>query len=34
LTKKAAEFEKTISVKEHEKERHDFDPTTFHDFVF
>jgi len=28
LTEKAAENEKTISVKEHERERHDFDMTT------
>jgi len=27
LTEKAAEIEKTIFVKEHERERHDFDPT-------
>jgi len=30
LTEKAAEIEKTISVKEHERERYDFDPTMFY----
>ena len=30
LMEKAAEIEKTISVKEHEIERHDFDPRMFH----
>ena len=29
LMEKAVEIEKTISVKEHERERHDFDPTMF-----
>jgi len=29
LMKKAAEIEKTISVKEHKRERHDFGLTTF-----
>jgi len=29
LTEKAVEIEKTISVKEHKRERHDFDPTIF-----
>jgi len=31
LTEKAADIEKTISVKEHEKERFDFDPTMFYE---
>ena len=31
LTDTAAEIEKTISVKEHERGRHDFDPTTFYE---
>jgi len=31
LTEKAVEIEKTISVKEHERERHDFDPTMFYE---
>jgi len=34
LTEKAAEIEKTISVKEHEREGHDFDPATFYDYFF
>jgi len=34
LTEKAAEIEKTISVKEHERERHDFDPTMFYENRF
>jgi len=34
LTDKAAEIEKTISVKEHERERHDFDPTLFYENRF
>ena len=29
LTEKAADIEKTISVKEHERKRYDFDPTMF-----
>jgi len=33
-TENAAEIEKTISAKEHEKERHDFDPTTLYKIVF
>jgi len=32
--KKAAEIDKTISVKEHEIERHDFNPTTFYGNCF
>ena len=31
LTEKAAEIEKTISVKEHERKHHDFDPTMFYE---
>jgi len=31
LTEKAAVIEKTISVKEHERERCDFDPTMFYE---
>ena len=31
---KGAEIEKNISVKKHEKERHDFNPTTFHENRF
>jgi len=31
---KAAEVAKTISLKEHERERHDFDPTTFYENRF
>jgi len=34
LTEKAAEVAKTISVKEHERRRHDFDPTMFIKNVF
>jgi hypothetical protein len=34
LMKKAAEIEKTISVKEHKRERHDFGLTTFHENRF
>jgi hypothetical protein len=34
LTEKAVEIEKTISVKEHERERHDFDPTIFYENQF
>ena len=30
----AAEIEKTISLKEHEREQHDFDPTTFYENRF
>ena len=29
LTGKAGDIEKTIAVKEHERERYDFDPTMF-----
>jgi len=29
LTEKAVEIEETISVKKHERERHDLDPTMF-----
>ena len=29
LTEKAADIEKPVSVKEHERERHDFDPKMF-----
>jgi len=28
---KAAEIEKTMSVKEHERKRHDFDPKMFYE---
>jgi len=31
---KAAEVEATICVKEHKKECHDFDPTSFHENRF
>jgi len=31
---KAAEIEKTISLREHEKERYDFDPSMFYEFFF
>ena len=31
LTEKAVEIEKTISVKVHERERHDFDPKMFYE---
>jgi len=34
LTEKAAEIDKTISVKEHESERYDFDPTMFYENRF
>jgi len=34
LTEKATEIEKMISVKEHERERYDFDPTMFHENRF
>jgi len=34
LTEKAAEIEKTISAKEHERERYDFGPTMFHESRF
>ena len=34
LTEKAVEIEKTISVKEHERKRHDFDPKGFAKIVF
>jgi len=34
LTEKAAKIEKTISVKEHEKQRYDFDPTLFYENRF
>jgi len=34
LTDTAAEIEKTISVKENERGRHDFDPTTFYENYF
>jgi hypothetical protein len=34
LKEKAAEIEKTISVKEHGRERHDFDPTMFYENCF
>ena len=34
LTAKAADIEKTISVKEHEREGQDFDPATFYDYFF
>ena len=34
LTEKTVEIEIKISVKEHERERHDFDPTMFYDIVF
>ena len=34
LTEKAAEIEKTISVKEHERDRYDFDPTMFYENRF
>jgi len=30
LTEKAVEIKKTISVKEYERERHDFDPPMFY----
>ena len=34
LAEKAAEIEKTISVKEHEREDYDFDPTMFYENYF
>jgi len=34
LTKKSAEIEKTISVKDHERKRYDFDPTMFYENRF
>ena len=34
LTEKAADIEKTIGVKEHERERYDFDPTMFYENCF
>jgi len=34
LTEKAADIEKTISVKEHKRERYDFDPTIFYENRF
>jgi len=34
LTEKAADSEKTIAVKEHERERYDFDPTMFYENRF
>ena len=34
LTEKAADIEKTIAVKEHERERYDFDPTMFNEIAF
>jgi len=34
LTEKAADIEKTITVKEHERERYDFDPTMFYENRF
>jgi len=34
LTEKAADIEKMIAVKEHERERYDFDPTMFHENRF
>jgi len=34
LTEKAAVIEKTISVKEHKRERYDFDPTMFYENRF
>jgi len=34
LTEKAAEIEKTISVKEHDRESYDFDPTMFYENRF
>jgi len=34
LAEKAAVIEKTISVKEHERERYDFDPTMFYENSF
>jgi len=34
LTENAAEIEKMISVKEHERKRHDFDPKMFYEIRF
>ena len=34
MTEKAADIEKTISVKEHERKRYDFDPTMFYENRF
>jgi len=34
LTEKAAEIEKSISVKEYERKRYDFDPTIFYENRF
>jgi len=34
LTEKVAGIEKTIAVKEHERERYDSDPTMFYDNLF
>jgi len=34
LTEKAADIEKMISVKRHERERYDFDPTMFYENRF
>jgi len=34
LTEKAADIDKTIAVKEHERARYDFDPTMFHENCF
>jgi len=34
LTEKAADIEKTIAVKGHERERYDFDPTMFYENRF
>ena len=34
LIEKAVEIEQTISVKEHERKRHDFDPKGFAKIVF
>jgi len=34
LTEKAADIEKTIAVKEHGRERYDFDPTMFYENWF
>jgi len=34
MTKEAQEIEKTISVKEHERERYDLDMTTFYENRF
>jgi len=34
LTERAADIEKTIAVKEHERKRYDFDPTMFYENGF